>query len=135
MRYHVTPLTPDSPVLMGLPLEMTRAYFSPGSVAYCLWDNNEPVFAGGVVNLLWDRGEAWILPNSWFKANWRACYRVLRGMLGVAATEGRFKRIQATCATTVSALLFQHLGFAYEGTMQHFGPNGEDCLMYARITK
>jgi RimJ/RimL family protein N-acetyltransferase len=33
----------------------------------------------------------------------------------------------------VSIALFEHLGFEYEGTLKHFGPNGETCRMYARF--
>ena len=46
---------------------LEKSYFSYGSIAYCLLDDGEPVFAGGIVNLQWNRGEAWLIPNQWFQ--------------------------------------------------------------------
>jgi hypothetical protein len=122
-------------LLYGHPMrsDLEKSYLSDGSVGYCLVVDGLPVFAGGVVNLQWQRGEAWILPTPFFRKNIRVCYKYLRDLLPVIRVEGGFKRIQATCAVTVSALLFEHLGFGYEGTMHHFGPNGETCHMYAKV--
>lgn len=113
--------------------ELEKAYFSDGSIAYCLIANGEPVFAGGVVNLGWDRGEAWILPTKFFREHLRICFKNMIGALPKMAQLGHFKRLQATCAIMLSTNLFDHLGFIYEGTMQHFGPHGETCHMYARL--
>ena len=44
-----------------------------------------------------------------------------------------FQRVQAVCNTGKSVSLFRHLGFAYEGTLRHFGPSGEMCDIYSRI--
>lgn len=109
------------------------AYFSPGSVSYCLLADGEPVFAGGIVNLMWCRGEAWMLPTPFFRKNVRVCYRRIKDIMLLMAVEGGFKRVQSTCAVTVSAILFEHLGFEYEGTLKLYGPGGENCLMYARL--
>ncbi len=120
--------------LPGMPtLGLVDAYLSPGSLAYCLIDNKEPVFAGGVVNLQWKRGEAWILPTPYFRTHVKTCYEILRDMLPVMAVEGNFRRIQATCSVMFNTNLFRHLGFNHEGIIRHFGPNGEDCFMYSRV--
>lgn len=113
-------------------VELHRAYFSPGSSALCLVADDEPVFAGGIVNLAWKRGEAWILPTPFFKRNIKVCLRALDEYLPKMA-KGHFVRVQATCIKGISARIFQHLGFEYEGTMKKFGPNGETCDMYARV--
>ena len=108
-------------------------YFSPGSVSYCLLADGKPVFAGGIVNLMWCRGEAWMLPTPFFREHVRDCFRRIKDIIPLMAKEGSFKRVQSTCAITVSAILFKHLGFKYEGTLSRYGPSGEDCFMYARL--
>lgn len=110
-------------------------YFSPGSVSYCLLADGEPVFAGGIVNMQWRRGEAWMLPTPFFFNNIRVCYRRIKEILPLMAVEGGFRRVQSTCAITISTTMFKfkHLGFNYEGTMRCFGPKGEDCFMYAKV--
>lgn len=110
-----------------------RAYFSKGSAAFCVLVDGEPVFAGGVVNLQWKRGEAWILPTPYFRSHFKSCYFILKSFLPFVADEFGFQRVQATCLTGASASLFQHLGFGFEGTMAKFGPAGETCDMWSRI--
>ena len=130
----VVPLTVDDLAqVASITTNMQRAYFSPGSVAYCLLHDDKPVLAGGIVNMMWNRGEAWVIPNRFMKRNIRLCIGIMGDVLKRAALEGGFKRVQATCATSVKVGLFRRLGFYYEGTMNHFGPNGETCFMYARI--
>jgi len=113
--------------------ELEDNYLSSGSIAYCLLDSKEPVFAGGIVNNKWNRGEAWILPTPFFRKHVKTCFRYMRDLLPVMSEDGNFKRIQATCAINISTLLFDHLGFKYEGTLASFGPNGEQCHVYARL--
>ena len=133
-KLEVVPLTRDNLAAVAtVTLDMERAYFSPGSVAYCLLADGVPVFAGGVVNLLWHRGEAWMLATPWFRDHWRVCFKKMVSIVPTMAKDGKFKRVQATCSVMMSTRLFTHLGFAYEGTMKCFGPNGETCYMYARI--
>lgn len=132
---HLDALLLDVPALSDSVIsgDLQRAYFSLGSVAYCLLADGVPVFAGGVVNLQWKRGEAWILPTPFFRKHLKVCLRSIRNHLPGIASFYRFNRIQATCIEGVSAKLFLHLGFTYEGTMKRFGPNGETCDMYSRI--
>jgi hypothetical protein len=123
-------------LLQGAPPELLavrHAYFSPGSAACCLLRDGEPVFAGGIVNLEWHRGEAWILPTRFFREHIKTCLRALAYFLPILARNSGFVRVQATCVRGCSARLFDHLGFTYEGTMKSFGPKGETCSMYARI--
>jgi RimJ/RimL family protein N-acetyltransferase len=46
-----------------------------------------------------------------------------------------FDRIQATCITgsTVESEWLKRLGFAFEGTMRGYGPDGADHDLYARV--
>lgn len=125
-------------MLFGTPFacaasELHKSYFSYGSPSCCLLDEGSPVFAGGIVNLQWRRGEAWILPTDYFRSHIKTCLREMREVLPKMAIGHGFVRVQATCVKDFSGSLFRHLGFNYEGTMVKFGPNGETCGMYARI--
>ena len=116
-----------------LAAQLERAYFSPGSVALCLLADGEPVFAGGIVNMQWNRGEGWFIPTQFFRAHVKVCLRSLREYIPRMAVENGFVRLQATCVKGVSFRILQCLGFEYEGTMKKFGPNGETCDMFSRI--
>jgi hypothetical protein len=124
-------------LIEGAPASMSemlgRAYFSEGSASYCLLLDGAPVFAGGIVNQQWHRGEAWILPTPFFRKHVKTCFRIVRKMLPQIAVDNGFVRVQAVAAAGVCASLFEHLGFGYEGKLKCFGPLGEDCRMYARI--
>jgi hypothetical protein len=134
MNVEIVALTTEHMNGLSLPRGIDkRAYFSPGSVAFCLLSGGIPVFAGGIVNLAWNRGEAWVLPTPFFRRHLSACLRCMREMLPYMASEYGFERVQATCIKGLSAKLFHHLGFSYEGTMAKFGPFGETCDMYSRI--
>jgi len=140
MEYTLTALSPEhlDKLLsqMQLPVDafsLRMAYLSAGSVSYCLLNGDEPILAGGIVNLMWHRGEAWLLTTPFFRKHLRECYKYVKSTLPRMAREGKFKRVQATCAVIMSTVLFDHLGFEYEGTMKCFGPSGETCHMYARL--
>lgn len=128
---HLTKLIEGSSASMSEMLG--RAYFSPGSAAYCLLQDGNPVFAGGIVNQQWHRGEAWILPTPFFRQHINTCFRIVKKMLPQIAVENGFVRVQAVVAEGISANLFEHLGFEYEGKLKCFGPLGEDCRMYSRV--
>lgn len=148
---HLMKLLEGSPqpfASMFAPEKLARAYFSPGSAAYCLLLDGKPVFAGGIVNQEWHRGEAWILPTPFFRQHAKTCFGIIkRKLLEIAAEKvvddlytktpglriSRFVRVQAVAADGVSIALFEHLGFEYEGTLKHFGPLGETCRLYARF--
>ncbi len=145
MQTNIVPLSYEHLDELGVTMTSLRqAYFSPGSVAYFLLDGHRPVLVGGIVNMMWHRGEIWMLPSYWLTKHVRECSRILRDMVPKMAKEGHFNRVQATCpvisnhngiwqSCNNSVRLFLHLGFSYEGTMEKFGINGETCYMYARL--
>lgn len=137
MRYEVVPLKPEhiDKLLAGsaIPVGLDRrAYFSPGSAGCCLLVDEVPVFAGGIVDLQWSRGEGWFLPTHFFYTHVKTCLRSLREYIPRLAAEGGFRRLQATCIAGVSSTILKHLGFTFEGTMAKFGPSGETCDMWSR---
>ncbi len=130
---HLRVLIPQSVYPVSLSGDLTRAYFSPGSVAYCVLDNGKPVLAGGIVNLGWNRGEAWMIPTKYLRENLKFCLALIRDILPKMADDYGFVRVQATCINDPSGKFAEGRGFEYEGMLKKFGPNGEDCDMYARI--
>lgn len=135
MPFKVVPLTLAH--LKHLPVPAgadTRAYFIPGSAAFCVLSEGKPVFAGGVVNLQWGRGEAWIIPTPFLRSHLKSAFSVMAEFVPYIAETFKFRRVQANCTAGLasSATLFRHLGFTYEGTLQKFGPNGEPCESYSR---
>lgn len=134
MKIEIVPLTPA--LLLKLPLPNgldRRAYFTLGSAAFCVLNDGEPVLAGGIVNLLWGRGEAWVLPTPFLRSHLKTCFYIMRQFIPYIAGEWKFRRVQATCLEGMSASLFRHLGFTFEGTLASFGPAGEACNMYSRV--
>lgn len=133
MNVEIVPLTYAHLDSLPLPEGLDRrAYFTAGSVARCVLSDGEPVFAGGIVNLMWGRGEAWILPTPFFRKHFKTCYRLMHDAIPHMAVRGKFARVQAVCACGSSTVMFRHLGFNHEGRMAKFGPSGEDCFMWAR---
>ncbi len=134
MNVELVPLTPAHLEHLPLPEGLDqRAYFSAGSISRCVLADGVPVFAGGIVNQHWNRGEAWILPTPFFRKHFKTCYRLMREAIPHMALRNKFARVQATCMVGRSPAFFRHLGFEYEGTMRHFGPEGEMCDLWARI--
>src|SRR6185312_9047597 len=118
MNLEIVPLTTAHLRRLQLPKGLDqRAYFSHGSASFCVLSDGVPVFAGGVVNLQWNRGEAWVLPTPFFRSHLKSCYWVMKQFIPYIAGEFKFQRVQATCVKDVSASLFRHLGFSFEGTM------------------
>lgn len=109
-----------------------RSYFTAGSAAFCVMSDGIPVMAGGIVNLQWKRGEAWILPTPFFRTHLKTSFRLMKNYIPLLAEGFGFRRVQATCLKDLSSNLFCHLGFRYEGTLRAFGPDGETCDMWAR---
>jgi hypothetical protein len=139
MEYEVVAMNPEhldrllaaSPSILAA--ELHRSYFSVGSVSLCLVADGQPVFAGGIVNLAWRRGEVWILPTAFFRQHVKTCFRAMRQCLPAMVSGGGFRRLQATCVKGSPAEWLRVFGFAFEGEMRAFGPNGEDCRMFSRI--
>ena len=132
-REHLDTLMARSVFPIALTPDLTRAYFSPGSVAYCLLEDGEPALAGGIVNLGWNRGEAWMIPTPFLRNHLRFCLALIKKLLPAMAENYGFIRVQASCINDPSSKFAKGRGFEYEGTLKKFGPNGERCYMYSRI--
>jgi hypothetical protein len=110
---------------------LTRAYLSQGSPAFCLM-NNEPIIAGGIINLDWHRGEAWMLHTKLLHKYLKTSLRTLKEELPKIAIANGFKRVQATSFIDNEEFL-NILGFHHEATLQCFGPNQETGKLFVRF--
>jgi len=113
--------------------EMLVAYLSPGSVALTLMCLHTPVMCGGIINLGWKRGEAWVLISSLFYKFRLSAFRELKKGIPTMAEKNGFCRVQAVSVTEENEKWFQCLGFEREGVLKAYGPANQDVIMYSRI--
>ena len=115
------------------PADMIKAYLSPGSVAYCVIDKGLVIGAGGIINLQWRRGEAWILHTNLFYKYLKTCMKILKKGIPELAKQYGFRRVQATSFIN-NEKLFESLGFELESpSMKYYGPSGETARLYVRF--
>lgn len=103
--------------------------------SYTMMKDGVPVFCAGVVDIGWQRGEAWTLVSRLFYENKKVCYRVVKNFLKYCFENNQYQRIQSVISPDLDAgeSWMRHLGFTKEGTLRKFGPNNEDVVMYSRV--
>ena len=112
--------------------DMIAAYMSPGSIGKTMCFNGNPVACGGIINIGWRRGEAWILAGPQVNDCKKSFIGFAKQLLESMAIEKRFRRVQATCHEN-SSHLFDILGFKHEARLHAFGPIGESVEIYYRL--
>jgi hypothetical protein len=111
--------------------EMITVWMIPGSQAMTLLDP-DPVVIGGIINMGWNRGEAWLEKAADYKIR-KDAFRAIRHFVDKLAEIGGFVRVQASSYQSDKCALFRHLGFIYEGARACYGPNRETSYLYARV--
>jgi hypothetical protein len=120
--------------IVGVTLEsMIRAYLSPGSAALTLLVDNIPIAASGIINLAWNRGEAWLLTGPQFYSYRKTAYKYIKQLLPVLAKQKGFVRVQSVVTDECYSKIAKRLGFEYEGLLKAYAPMGRNAFMYARI--
>ena len=112
--------------------EMIGAYMSTGSVACTFLKDDVPVFCGGIINLGWKRGEAWLLISKNFYKHRKTAFRSIMQMLPILAKSNGFRRVQAVTLDGEGEML-KIFGFEYEGFLRSYGPAGQDVFMHSRV--
>jgi RimJ/RimL family protein N-acetyltransferase len=117
--------------------EKTAQLWHDGGPAETITVDGEPVMSAGIVLIGWGRGEAWSLLSTLFYRHVRACYRVVKKRLDEMAKANGLIRVQATAAPDYppGVRLLEHLGFRPEGLLKAYGPNNEDLIMFARVSR
>jgi hypothetical protein len=112
--------------------EMIAAYMSPGSIASTLIADGDPVACGGIINIGWRRGEAWVLVTGNIGDYSKSLIKNMKKLFPIMAMAKGFRRVQATCHDS-SNHLFKILGFEHEAKLHAFGPVGEDVEIHYRL--
>lgn len=116
--------------------EMLRVYSSPESFATTIMIGDEmdqyPIACGGIINLLWGRGEAWFLTAPEFHSYLKTAYKVTKQAFKDLVDKCSFRRIQGTSYDSCNSL-FKHLGFHKEAELEKYGPKGEMAIIYAQF--
>jgi len=115
--------------------KLIQAYLSPGSFAFTLLCNSEAIVCGGIINLDWNNGEAWLLNSAEFHNYPKTAFEYTKAGLALLAKQGKFKRVQAHSFLEHSnCVLLKHLGFTMEALcLKNFGPLGENVSLFAKI--
>jgi RimJ/RimL family protein N-acetyltransferase len=115
--------------------DMWPSRFAQSGPAFTLIHEGKVIGCGGVVLQDWKRGEAWMLLGAGFEKFTLSLCRAVKDKLAEIVKKHNLKRVQATVNPTHTAgqKFLQFFGFQEEGLLRHYGPEGSDYLMYARI--
>jgi hypothetical protein len=120
--------------IVGVTLaSMVRAYLSSGSVALTLFVDEKPIVSAGIINLAWNRGEAWLLVGPQFYSYRKTAYKFIKQLFPALAKQKGFVRVQSVITDDRFDKIAKHLGFKYEGTLRAYAPMGRDVKMFSRI--
>lgn len=105
-----------------------------GGPAYTLMIDGSPEASGGITMLTEKIGECWFLVPVESRHG-LVISRHLYRMLEIIIRNNGFNRLQSFIIEGFSdgVKLVERLGFALEGTLKKYGPNGENMHLYARI--
>lgn len=95
------------------------------------------IYACGGVYPMWSGvGQCWMIAAKDYKKYKLNIARYMREVIEVAGNQFGFKRIQGTVrANHHEAVKFlEWMKFKKEGTLRRYGYNGQDHIMYSRVT-
>lgn len=112
------------PIAMGLARHPGIALLADGEVVAC----------GGVVIIWPGVGEAWMRTSPLLERYPVASLRLTKQFLNTAANCLKLRRMQCTVRKGYAPAIkwAERLGFASEGVLRGFGPDGEDYIMFSR---
>jgi hypothetical protein len=146
MKYEIVPFKPEhwdmikfrefEKEAMGRMLDEIRLKVDANGPAYTGLVNGEVAGFAGVI-LMWPGvGEGWILGSDLFASNKLWFVRNVKKYLEKIMNTHDLHRVQTTVMHGQTGLvrLVEFLGMQFEGRLRNYGPNGEDYLMYGRIS-
>ena len=128
LEYGGLPLVPewlkDSAIQSGMD-DNAISGFCDGKLVGC----------GGVREFWPGVGEAWAFFSPEVRLHIRSALVVGRAIIERVATNGNYRRIQATARVDfpAAASYLEHLGFEVESVLQSYSHDHKDMFMYARI--
>ena len=145
MKYEIVPFKPEhwdmiefrefEKETMGKMLNEVRLRVDAAGPAYTGLVNGKVAGFAGVIIMWPGVGEGWILGSDLFSKNKLWFLRNVKRYLGKIMNTHQMHRVQTTVLHGHTNLirLVEFLGMRFEGRMKHYGPNGEDYLMYGRV--
>jgi len=94
-------------------------------------DGDQVIACAGIVDLHGGRGHAWAMFSARALAQFKTIHRVVLAVL--AAAPWRRIEMAVDCEHASACRWAQRLGFACEGRMRAYTPDGRDSFLYARI--
>jgi len=104
--------------------------------AFTLVTNDEDVVASAGVCVPWPGvGEAWALTSNLVDSCPLIFAKSVKKILGMCIEIEGLHRVQATDLAEggVGERWFRFLGFDHAVRLRRYAPNGQDCIMYARV--
>jgi hypothetical protein len=113
----------------------TGEHFAVHGPAFTMLDSQTAVMAAGVYILWPGVGEAWMHLSSWFYRHVKTAYREVGEILAQIIIQKSLRRVQVpVCASMPANRRFvEHLGFAPEGLMHRWGPEGKDYWLMSIV--
>ena len=94
----------------------------------------EPIFIAGIfINQFNKVGDLWLACDKIIEKFWREMRHVLIDHLILHSKKVRRYQIAIKLEHRSCQTLIESMGFAREGILQSYGPNGENCLIYGRV--
>jgi|TARA_R110002051_G_scaffold5954_12_gene29640 hypothetical protein len=121
---------------MGKLLDQVRLRVNDSGPTYTGFVDGKVAGFAGVI-LMWPGvGEGWILGSDLFASNKLWFIRNVKRYLEKIMKTHEMHRVQTTVLHGQTELirLVEFLGMKFEGRLRNYGPNGEDYLMYGRIS-
>lgn len=109
--------------------------FALNGPAFTMLDDGKSVMAAGVYILWPGVGEAWMHLSHWFYRHVKTAYREVGEILAKIIIHKGLWRVQCAIRADMAANLrfVEHLGFAPEGLMHRWGPDGKDYWLYSLV--
>ena len=145
MKYEIVPFKPEhwdmiefrefEKETMGKMLNEVRLRVDAAGPAYTGLVNGKVAGFAGVIIMWPGVGEGGFLGSDLFSENKLWFLRNVKRYLGKIMNTHQMHRVQTTVLHGHTNLirLVEFLGMRFEGRMRHYGPNGEDYLMYGRV--
>ena len=109
--------------------------FAVNGPAFTMLDDKKAVISAGVYILWPGVGEAWMHLSPWFYSHVKTVYTEVRELLAQIIFTKRLHRVQCPIRADMKPNMrfVKHLGFAPEGLMHRWGPEGKDYWLMSIV--
>lgn len=103
---------------------------------FTIWDENDPIGAGGIIVVTEGVGEAWLRGTPRMEAHRLGFARLARRLFEAVMTEFKFYRVQAVtrCDLELNIRFAQWFGFELEGRLRQHEADRTDSFIWSRCS-